>query len=216
MILRYLLFYILISLLCLQKAGSLITSFLINQYKSINHRHHITCHKATINTINQIEKDNDFDFKLSLLLAGFSFESYNDKVMGKKAVGLDHTIITFTSSNLINKVFKGVLLLKIKSGQFKYEETQLTERLISGNEADPFIICHIEHDEFSKIRIIDSFTTTTKFNTNNAIWNENGYLYIRNPDEAYLAIAALDRYIPYTVYVYAYYICVCTCVLSMQ
>ena len=215
MILRSSLCYILVTILVrLQTAGSLITSLLINQYMSI-HRNHITYHKSTINTIHQIEKDNDFDFKLSLLLAGFSFESYNDKVIGKKAVGLDHTIITFTSSNLIKQVFKGVLLLKIKSGQFKYEETQLTERLISGNEADSFIICHIEHDEFSKIRIIDSFTTTTKFNTNNAIWNENGYLYIRNPDQAYLAIAALDRYVHYTcirvslVYTVPIYYCIC-------
>jgi hypothetical protein len=52
-----------------------------------------------------------FDISLAVILAGYSFEAYNEpSSLGKVAYGLDGTNITFTSSEFVQRVFSGACI----------------------------------------------------------------------------------------------------------
>ena len=91
---------------------------------------------------SQADRPPKFDLFLAVALAGYSFQSYNEApVTGKKAYGPDGTIITFTSPELINLAFSGVLLGTLRRGEFnklQFEE-QLLERLVTGDEPDSYV-----------------------------------------------------------------------------
>lgn len=133
-----------------------------------------------------------FDFKLALLLAGFSFESYNEKLIGKKVIGLDNTIVTYSSSKFIQFMFSGLIIITLKTGSFNLQEEQFIERIVTGDKADPYIIFQVQ-DDFSTGRVIDSWTSSVQLNQNNPVWNEGCNLYVRSTESAYLAVTVLDK-----------------------
>jgi len=62
---------------------------------------------STQDIVKEGKEDYAFDLQLALLLAGFSFEAYNERTIGKKTIGLDNTVINFTSSSFIRSIFSG-------------------------------------------------------------------------------------------------------------
>ena len=62
---------------------------------------------STQDIIKEGKEDYAFDLQLALLLAGFSFEAYNERTIGKKTIGLDNTVVNFTSSSFIRSIFSG-------------------------------------------------------------------------------------------------------------
>lgn len=161
----------------------------------------------------QDKESKDFDLQLALLLAGFSFEAYNERIVGKRTLGLDNTVINFTSSSFIRSIFSAVLLLTLRRGQLQpsvAKEEQLAERIATGAEADPYITIHIQEDG-SKIfdsplesksktqsiipaaRVWDSWTSSVKMNSNQPEWNETALLYIRDPSQSFVAFTVRDK-----------------------
>lgn len=71
---------------------------------------------STYSSSETISNKPSFDLQLALLLAGFSFEAYNERMIGKRTLGLDRTVVTFTSSAFIRNVFSGMIIaMKILS-----------------------------------------------------------------------------------------------------
>eukprot|EP01038_Epipyxis_sp_PR26KG_P004829 gene4829-6767_t len=154
---------------------------------------------------------NLFDFGLSVVLASYSFESYNEPVVGKIAKGIDGTSVVFTSTEYIRRIFSGTVFVTIDRGQFKYDESQPLDRVISGNNPDPYIVITAIEDgalapssnynsnqsqNCNKLvygRIIDSMRSSTKKDKKMAEWKENYFLYISNPNTSRIMFQAYDE-----------------------
>jgi hypothetical protein len=89
-----------------------------------------------------------FDISLAVILAGYSFEAYNEpSSLGKLAYGLDGTNITFTSSEFVQRVFSGALVVTLRQGSFKGKEEGFLEKMMTGGNPDPYVIISVLEDE---------------------------------------------------------------------
>jgi hypothetical protein len=85
---------------------------------------------------------SEFDIAFAVILAGYAFESYNEPPVGKVAMGLDNTKISFTSADFIRRAFAGVILLSLNKGIFEadaFQEEQLMEKMVTGADPDPYV-----------------------------------------------------------------------------
>jgi hypothetical protein len=109
------------------------------------------------------EQNSQFDIALAVILAGYAFESYNEPSVGKVAMGLDSTKITFTSADFIRRAFAGVLLLSLNKGTFKadaIEEEQLLEKMVTGADPDPYVSISVV--EPGARRVLDAARSSDK------------------------------------------------------
>lgn len=91
----------------ISKSSSRLQSRIISKSRNSHSISSLPSHSSIQLNINK-EKDHDFDLQLALLLAGFSFEAYNERIVGKRTLGLDSTVINFTSSSFIRNIFSGI------------------------------------------------------------------------------------------------------------
>ncbi len=73
----------------------------------------------------------------------------------------DRTKLTFTSSEFIREVFDGVLMIRLLSGAFKGQENQMLERLLTGDNVDPYVTISVL-EKSNKERIIDTAISSVK------------------------------------------------------
>jgi C2 domain len=157
-----------------------------------------SCHKlsSTGRAATDTGSSSSFDLKLAVILAGYSFEAYNEPSVGKVAYGLDGTHITFTSSEYIRRLFSGALVVNLRRGEVRGKQDELAERIISGEDPDPYVVMSVleaPSTPRTRSRIIDSAQSKYKGNTKKPQWDESFYMYVADPDTATLAFRALDR-----------------------
>ncbi|KAJ1430636.1 hypothetical protein B484DRAFT_479146 [Ochromonadaceae sp. CCMP2298] len=134
----------------------------------------------------QLERNPEceqFDLVTSLLLAGYAFEAYNEPPIGKLSLRSD-VKTTYTSAEYTGSLFDGVLLLTLSKGSIKYENSAVMERLLTGNDADPYVILSSHHSSGGVRADVDSVRSSTMANSPNPQWSENYSLFIKNPVSA--------------------------------
>ena len=138
-----------------------------------------------------------FDLPLAVILAGYSFQAYNDPTAGKVAYGIDGTNITFCSLDYVKKIFAGALLVDLNQGSFVgLKEEQFVERVLTGSNPDPrvvFSVVEAPNTAGARARVLDSARSSHRDNTVKPVWNESFYLYVTDPTLATLTFTALDR-----------------------
>ena len=140
------------------------------------------------------EKDPTFDLPLAVILAGYSFEAYNEPPIGKVAIGSDGTRITFSSSDFIRNFFTGVVMITLDKGEVSKDnqkEIGLLETISSGDLVDPYVIITVQEND--KTRVIDSVTSSIKKSTAKPIWKESFFLYIIDPAYSKLNFTLMDK-----------------------
>jgi C2 domain len=151
---------------------------------------------AVTSSALESSRSSSFDLKLAVILAGYSFEAYNEPSVGKVACGLDGTHITFTSSEYIRRLFTGALVVNLRRGEVKVQETELAERLVSGAYPDPYVVISVleaPSTPRTRSRILDSAQSTHRSNTKKPHWDESFYMYVADPNSATLTFRVLDR-----------------------
>ena len=136
-----------------------------------------------------------FCLNLALALGAFSFDVYNDPAVSKTSTGLDGTSLTFHSTDIISKLFTGVLLCTLRSGKFEApEEREFAERLVSGKKIDPYVKFWLDESESNvgALRSMDSYTSKVKQDTESPVWNETFTLYVQSPSHANLHVNVSD------------------------
>ena len=155
-----------------------------------------TTSNGAINDFASTSSTNSFDPKIALALGAYSFDTYNDPKVSKTSVGLDNTAISFHSTDIIPKVSVGVLLCTLRHGRFRRtEEKEFTERLVSGKSIDPYVDIWLDESKTAvgSLRVMDSYTSSVKHDTNSPIWNETFTLYVQSPRSANLYLNISDK-----------------------
>jgi predicted lipase len=168
-----------------------------------------------------------FDEKLASILASYSFEAYNEAFVGKPAKIADGSKVFFTSLQHIRKIFTGAMIVTIKNvklTKFKPKNSQIAERIISGSKADPYVVATVingytelynenqlsgtstvDDDSFSRFcssenQVLDRCRSTTKRNSNDAVWNglngrigESYALYFQDNRAASMTFTVFDE-----------------------
>lgn len=120
------------------------------------------------------ERDK-FDLTCATILAGYSFEVYNEAEVGKPALGLDNTKLLFSSLQHIREAFSGTMLISLKRVKLKnVAEEQILELIATGTSPDPYAVVAVYEDysqDPTKNHVIDSIRSSTLKNTNDGTWS---------------------------------------------
>ena len=188
------------SLLCLLvTAVALVKSFvpITKQTRGGNTFLHPSWLRSKEEVVDDIKDSIKFDLPLAVILAGYSFQAYNDPSAGKVAYGIDGTNITFCSLDYVKRIFAGALLVDLNQGSFVgLKEEQFVERVLTGSNPDPRVVISVveaPNTAGARARVLDSARSSHRDNTVKPVWNESFYLYVTDPSLATLTFTALDR-----------------------
>jgi hypothetical protein len=142
-----------------------------------------------------------FNSVLGVILAGYSFEAYNQPSVGKSAIGLDATEVIYSSTSYIKSAFKGELQITIDRGDFKSQNEDILERTLTGDNIDPFVVIIPMGKNTGGPqmgiplvrRVHDSARTSTQFNVNDPVWRESYTLYIIDPLNTEVEFLVFDK-----------------------
>lgn len=125
-----------------------------------------------------------FDLSIAVALAGYSFDAYKgSRFVGKPALGIDGTTITYTSTDLIRKAFSGVILGTLLRGEIGEFEEQLMERVVSGSaEPDCYVDVFVnESSSKNQRRVVDSYRSRVPSPASRRpLWNESFSIYVES------------------------------------
>lgn len=180
----------------------------LNSFRFQNSNKHIRHENTAVHLSNNIDTtvlnldknkrknvdNNDFDLPLAVILAGYSFETYNEAPIGKIAIGSDGTRVIFTSSDFIRNIFTGVVMIRLDRGEVVKDyqkEEGLLEVISSGDVVDPYVIMSVQEND--KIRVIDSAISSIQKSTSKPTWGETFFLYIMDPSTCQLNFTLMDK-----------------------
>ena len=121
-----------------------------------------------------------FDNITAVILAGYAFDSYNPPRTHKSNMGRDGTAVTYLSTAYLKELFKGAFLITAEKGKLLNEgkEEKILNKLLSGENPNPFAEITIPDEENSSQRIIDVFKTAVKEKTSDPNWQETYVFYV--------------------------------------
>eukprot|EP00746_Dinoflagellata_sp_MGD_P078422 gnl/MRDRNA2_/MRDRNA2_31364_c0_seq1.p1 gnl/MRDRNA2_/MRDRNA2_31364_c0~~gnl/MRDRNA2_/MRDRNA2_31364_c0_seq1.p1 ORF type:complete len:965 (+),score=201.88 gnl/MRDRNA2_/MRDRNA2_31364_c0_seq1:101-2995(+) len=154
-----------------------------------------------------------FDRDLAVLLSGFAFEAYNEpsETDARWERGADGTDVAFMSEVFAAECYNGRLEITLREAKDLPGETQQSEKLLSGDEPDPYVIFALNEEApegpkegaMALVRAVDRARSSTRWakdapkgtSKGAASWSsdERFFLYVKDPNEAQLALTVMDE-----------------------
>ena len=169
---------------------------------------------ADVSLLSDVDRNHArFEFVTSLLLAGYSFEAYNDPGHGKISARFDDVKLTYPSTDFSRRCFDGILLVTLEKGSVKYDEA-LVEKILTGSEADPYVYissCLQAHtstnilfkseqatsDDLCGVyqgdSVLDSVRSTVQSNKAKPSWQETHFLFVKDADRTDIEFSVYDQ-----------------------
>ncbi|CEL96583.1 unnamed protein product [Vitrella brassicaformis CCMP3155] len=133
---------------------------------------------------------SQFDIRKAVLLAGFSFQAYNEPRAGKWERSANGNDVAFQSADFIRQVFDGLLLVTVLEASDLVREDSFLEAALTGFESDPYVVVSLA--DASGTRGVVDRTRTVK-SSSNPKWQQTLSLYTRGLDGGVLNLRVLDE-----------------------